>query len=364
MTSLARLAVDTGGRFTERTNDLTLGYARAQRDLGCTYSLGFYVDEGEEDRPQNVVIRVKREGLRAVHPAKYLFRSPETKRSSLLTAAWAAPEMFQTGVVRAHVFPLRPSSKDSWDGLLAVSFRVPLGNVAGEQAQRNFGAVLHRGAKMAHRFSRSIKLEPDGADVTSEPVITFLDRVDLKPGRYTMTAVMSDPHVVEPHAYKLELQVPEVPANELFLVGPVLGRAAGYNLVVMAGDEGEDDDKLGRSNSFEPLLIQQLEEPVDLITLTQACFIGSKRRQQKALSSFPSVNRRLLDTDGDALGELSPVDTALEADGAVHCQNLVDVLPTSTLPDGEYEFEARLPSDRGRDGTRSVRFAIRADSFR
>ena len=36
--------MDTGGRFTEATNDLGLAYSRAQRDLGCTYTLGFYVD--------------------------------------------------------------------------------------------------------------------------------------------------------------------------------------------------------------------------------------------------------------------------------------------------------------------------------
>jgi hypothetical protein len=44
LTSLDRLAADAGGRFSERTNDLSLGYARAQRDQACIYTIGFYDD--------------------------------------------------------------------------------------------------------------------------------------------------------------------------------------------------------------------------------------------------------------------------------------------------------------------------------
>jgi VWFA-related protein len=40
--ALARLASMTGGRLTRNTNDLTIGYARARRDLGCRYTVGFY----------------------------------------------------------------------------------------------------------------------------------------------------------------------------------------------------------------------------------------------------------------------------------------------------------------------------------
>jgi hypothetical protein len=39
---LHRLAVDTGGRITKNTNDLSLGIARAERDLACRYTIGVY----------------------------------------------------------------------------------------------------------------------------------------------------------------------------------------------------------------------------------------------------------------------------------------------------------------------------------
>ena len=99
--SLARLAVDTGGRYTEHTNDLTLGFARAQRDLACVYSIGFYDDNPLEDTVKNVSIRVRRRGLQAVHASKYIFRSRGAKLESRLRAAFLSPELYQNECTKA-----------------------------------------------------------------------------------------------------------------------------------------------------------------------------------------------------------------------------------------------------------------------
>ena len=69
---LSRLAVDTGGRETVNTNDLTLGAARAARDLGCRYTLGTYVRAGRKVSG-SVLVDVHRRGVRALHPAGYRF---------------------------------------------------------------------------------------------------------------------------------------------------------------------------------------------------------------------------------------------------------------------------------------------------
>jgi len=362
LVSLSRLANDSGGRFTELTNDYSLGYARAQRDLTCVYSLGFYVKAGKEDRVQNVSVRVRRPGLRAIHPTKYIFRSKSKKRESLLRAAWIAPEMFQSGVVRAHLWPLRPTSKKAWYALLAVSFTVPLAERSGEEVHREFGATLHNGSRPVHRLSRRIKLQPDSPDVHSEPYITFLEALRLKPGRYTLTAVLADPSEADPHATKVEIELPEVPKKELFLVGPILGRPAGPNLVVM-GKGFAGGSEIGSESSFEPLLIQQLSEPTDLVSLTQACFVGSKKRANKKRHSTVSISRSLQGEHGEIVGDLDPVSLTLEGYDEVHCQNLVDVIPGGSLPDGEYVFQARMRSGRGEPGAESdVRFAIGAAS--
>jgi len=127
----------------------------------------------------------------------------------MLRAAWVAPEMFQTGVMRAHLFPVRPRPP-KWEALLAVSFPVPLGETGGAQAEREFGAVLSAGSKMVYKFSRRITLQPNNPGVTSEPVITFLERVELRPGTYTLTAVLSDPSREEAHSATIEVEIPEI----------------------------------------------------------------------------------------------------------------------------------------------------------
>ncbi len=113
---------------------------------------------------------------------------------------------------------------------------------------------------------------------------------------------------------------------------------------------------MGSENSFLPLLVQQLDEPVDLISLTQACLVGSKKQgREKAMS----IGRSLRQSEGTALGELEPVELSLERKGGVQCRSLVDILLTASLPGGEYVFEAQLRSGRkGDDVLQNVRFAI------
>jgi hypothetical protein len=358
---LAQLAVDTGGRYTERTNDLMLGYARAQRDLACVYSLGIYV-ESIEDAPQGVSIRVRPSGLRAIHPAQYILRSDSKKKESLLRAAWIAPEMFQTGVVRAHLFPLKPASKKRWDGLLAIAFPVPLAQSGGKAVRRDFGAVLSRplgagGTKVIHRFNRRITLQPDSTETESKPTITFLQRVVIEPGRYEVAAVLNDPDVVTPHAASVEIAVPEIPRGDLFLVGPMLGRRSGPNLVVFGGGASPGFDELGEKNSFEPLLVQKLDRADDLIALTQACLVGSKSYRSKK-GNVASIDRSLAREGGSEVGALRPEQLALAGEGKLSCQHLVDVLPAESISGGEYVFRAVLHGGRGEEVEEAIRFAI------
>ena len=355
LVSLAQLATDTGGRYTERVNDLTLAYARAQRDAGCVYTLGVYVPEDQEDVVRDLAVRVARRGLHAIHPSKYVFRSPEKKRVSRLQAAWIAPDLYETGVVRAQAFPLRPLGKKAWEALLSVSFAIPLGERSGESAQRVFGAVLSDGSRVAHRFTRIVTLEPDRPDVDSTPTVTFVEPVKLKPGPYTLTAVLSDPEQEDPHATRVEITVPDVPRKELFLVEPILGRPAGAD-VVIRGTSNPTDDEIGDEGSFQPLLVAQLDRPEDLLALTQVCHVGKRKRAPKVSGA---IERVLLEARAGAVGKLEPVEIGFEEEGSIRCQNLLDVFPGSSMRNGEYVYEARLASESD-DGCepRTLRFAV------
>jgi hypothetical protein len=158
------------------------------------------------------------------------------------------------------------------------------------------------------------------------------------------------------------IELPEVPRKELFLVGPILGRPAGPNLVVQGhGLAGRQE--IGSESTFEPLLIQQLDDPADFVSLTQACYVGSKKGAQKRRHRSVSISRSLQGARGDSVGELEPVALSLEDFHVVHCQSLVDVIPGASLPDGEYVFQAQMQAERDGPGAESdVRFAVVSSS--
>ena len=330
---------------TDKTNDLGMSYALAQRAMSCVYSVGFYVDEYEQDDAQSVEIHVKRKGMRAIHPSKYILRSPAAQRESLLAAAWNAPEMFRTGVVRAHLFPLRPASKDEWEVLLAVRFPVPLEGAAGKASEREFGGVLRDGPRVAHRFNRKVTVRPLVETDDLEPAFTFVERLRLKPGDYELTVVMGGIESPQ-HADRIAVEVPEIPRKELLVAGPTLGRAVGDELVVYADGGDASGDRRAGAGSFAPLLVQYVDEPLDLIFLTDACLVGSAGAVRRAEQLAATVQRGLSAKDGAGLAPIQPVPLELQARGKVHCQSIVDVLPSPTLASGDFVFAAQVPADK------------------
>ena len=314
--------------------------------MSCVYSLGFYVDEYEEDEAQSVSIHVKRPGMRAIHPSKYILRSPEEQRESLLAAAWNAPEMFRTGVVRAHVFPLRPSAKDEWEMLLAVRFPVPIEGRVGQSSEREFGGVLRDGPRVVHRFNRKVTVRPLVETDDLEPAFTFVERVRLKPGEYELTVVMGAIDSSGQHADRIAVVVPEVPRKELLIAGPTLGRAVGDELVVYAEGNDASSDRRAGSDSFTPLLVQYVDEPLDLIFLTDTCLVGSAGAVRRVEQLATAVQRDLSGEDGAGLTSIRPVPLELKGQGKVRCQSIVDVLPSSTLASGDFVFAAQVAADK------------------
>jgi len=122
--------------------------------------------------------------------------------------------------------------------------------------------------------------------------------------------------------------------------------------VITGGDDGPSGDDVGDVNSFEPLLVQQLDAPVDLVALSEACVVGG-------YTPGASVQRALRRADGTTIGDLPVQGIRPEGSGRVRCEHLVDRLPARALEDGRYEFEAVLRSPDGEDGDRgSIRFYV------
>jgi hypothetical protein len=363
---LARLATETGGRLTYNTNDLSLGFARAQRDLGCQYTLGFYLSDKIKDTPRNLSIHVLRNGLRALHPDKYLFRSDSAKLESDLLAAFHAPDMFQTGYVSAYVFTLQPKSKQSWETLVAVSFPVTFDETSPESTL-DFGAVLRQDSKVIHTFNRRVSLRQKTGSGESERRFMFLEPVEMKPGTYELTVVMADAMSERrPEALRTNLDVPEITTRELMLVKPILGRPRDENIVVRGdgpskGREKIDSEELARHDivatrgSFEPMLVQRLEKVDDVLSRNKACLVARKA------ASAANIERIVTPEEGDAPFKLPSIPLELAKQGKVLCQNVFEILPKDRVDDGRYLFEATIDETPATSTAReSLRFAVTA----
>ena len=215
-----------------------------------------------------------------------------------------------------------------------------------------------KGPSVVHRFARTVTLTPDDPAVTSAPEITFLQRVRLTPGSYTLTTVLSEVEESDPHATRIQIDVPEILERRPFLVGPLLGRPSGSNIVVTGGGVEAGSDEISDPRGFQPLLVQQIEGSVDLVAFTQACVVADRRYFRRKARPTERIDREVRQASGGWTGEIDPIEIVLDGDDTVRCGNLVDVIPASGLPAGEYEFEAQLRPQKGDAPAETVRFSI------
>jgi hypothetical protein len=334
------MASVTGGRLVHNTNDPTVGYARARRDLGCHYTIGFYDRKPEEDRRHALRVKCLRAGVNLLYADRYTFPSVAERRKMAVEAAYMVPEMFEGGGMRAHVFTLQPKDAAHWDALVAVDFPVPMFHLKDATARRELGVVLQRGSEIAHTFERSITLQSTGSGVgTIERRITFLEPATVRPGQYVVTAVLSDALSDKTFTAAATLTVPEIPKREAFLSGPILGRLRGDDVIVYGNedDTGAPADRVGNRASFRPLLVDEVDRDRPLTALTYACVVKPRR------GAGPWVAARALLAESGSVAYTAP-DITFDRDGndVVQCRRLVDELPVSTLGLGRYTFRATL----------------------
>jgi VWFA-related protein len=393
---LRRLANETGGRMVAETNDVTLAYAKAHRDMGCVYTLGFYDQSTTLDKRRRVHVYVRKNHnrLRVMHPVSYVIRSTEKKRRSLVRTAAMAPGMFQDDGLVASLIPVGPASPSRWDSLVAVKVRPPsdmsaydigpagLGDAAaagwtpstealvdneppqapseegyppdddpldavdaGEGDWEVRAYVRNPKGTVVHSFKRRISSEREAWDRSGST--TLFDRVRLQPGAYTVSAVLSHVGAATPLATRVEMEVPPIPTDALFLVGPILGREADpvadaerprrerrgvddlYTLT-----EGDVDAR------FEPLVGARSGQGEPLSSLTRVCYVASEQASGRG-----SVVRRLATTDGEPARRFDPVELELDPEGKLACEDLVDGLPSDDLSPGDYRMTALIDAD-------------------
>jgi len=350
----------TGGELTRSSNDYTIGYARARRDLGCRYTVGFYDRNPEPDKQHQVRIETRRKGVHLLYAARYTFPSEKERRKLGLEAAYLVPRQFDGGGLRAHLFPMQPEDSKRWSAVLAVDFPVPVPDAA-DASTREFGAVLRRGSKVVHTFNRSITLQRHVGDSEGDaPRVTFVEPLVLPPGRYSLTAVLADPGGEKPFGAATELTVPPIPKHTAILAGPILGRRRGNDVVVYGGGDarGATGDRVGDRAAFRPLLIDDVDRDEPLAALTQVCILGPRAKDGPW-----SLSRRLDTADGVSAGTLADLTMNASPGSGVQCERLFDELPVPRLKPGSYTFRAVLAEVGGYPAPSSeatVPFAVMA----
>jgi VWFA-related protein len=350
---LRRLANETGGRMTSETNEIGLAYAKAHRDLGCTYTLGFYHPGPRLDHKRRLTVRVKdRRGLRVVYPEFYVVRSGEEKRKSLFRTAAMTPQMFESAEMDLDLFLLAPHSASRWRALLAAEVR-PGPDAFVEEGEEWVlkGLVRKPNGTVVRSFRKKVPMPGTDPATRETPALALFHELRLRPGRYLVSAVLSDPEAASPIAATRPAVVAEIPRGEPFLVGPILGRRS-----QTAGDEPEGRRRRDEPE-FEPLIVQEAEQGAPLDSLTVVCVVGSDDG-----ADVREIGRFLTSRQGGGPGRFDPVSISLPDEGEVRCREWVDRVETARLEPGRYELTVVAGTTERSAGRGTAEFTIVAPS--
>jgi len=347
--ALRRLANETGGRMTADTNELGMAYAKARRDSGCTYTLGFYDRRARLDDERRITIRLnEKEGRRIVYPEYYVLRSPEEKRKSLFRTAAMAPQVFESSELNTDLFVLAPHSAERWSGVLAVEVRLGPDTFIFEDEEWELRLLVRRpNGTILRSFTRKIPMPASDPAGGPKPVVTLFEELRVRPGEYLVTAVLSDPDGDRPLATTRPAIVSKIPRGKPFMIGPILG-----NRSETADETGARGARRGRPG-FAPLLVQETEKGDPLESLTVVCIVESELPVE-----LSALAREVTAWDGGDSLRFDPVSARFAGQGTLECHHQYDRVATDGLEPGRYELNATAETSEFIAGSGSVEFTV------
>jgi hypothetical protein len=186
----------------------------------------------------------------------------------------------------------------------------------------------------------------DLADPTP-PVITLFEEFRIRPGKYLVSVVLSDPDADTPLAATRSAVVSPIPLGKPFMIGPMLG--------TRPGAEPADPAAVPREPyEFEPLLEQQAERGESLDSLTVVCVV-----KPDGPVELRALAREVTSWEGDPRQRFAPVTATLAGDGnGLECHYQYDRLETARLDPGRYELNAVAETTDFVAGSGSVEFTV------
>ena len=339
--TLVRFANETGGRFQPNTNDLTLPYRRAQRDLACHYTIAARIDANERRDPAKLAVKLERKGLTLRGPETVQIFGDAEKRRSRAAAAYVDPGPYERPLVRAFAFPAVPVGTKRWDTLLAVSFPAPA-RAAGTDV--DLRAVVRKEHRIVEEFKRKVPIDASPAG-SAPSTVTILGNAKLTDGSHELTVVLADRAGEDIVAARTEFIVPQVPEDLFMLRGPVMGRVIPGGKFVRADKAAGArlGTALGEDEGFEPLLVQEVASTDEVLFYWSGCVAG-----RSPLPSDVIVERSVVAGSGETARRFDPIPLALEERGkGVACLDKLEVIPAGSLLAGDYRVEVTVLHPKG-----------------
>jgi VWFA-related protein len=343
--ALVRLANQSGGRMPYFTNDLSVPYRWAQRDLSCRYTLGAYLDNEQGKQRRKIRLSLKKPDMQLRHPEMIKLFTDEEKKELRERAAFIDPGPYEHPLVRAFAFPAYPSSATKWETLLSVSFPMP---VADGPSDVNVQAMIFRdGAKTGKKYENQFRVDPPEGGGDTRPV-TIVGDAQLKDGPHALNVVLSRPDGGEIVSAEVGFNVPQVLTDVLILRGPLLARVVPGGMLFQADPKNQSDDTrlerlIGSDGTFEPLLVHEINASEELLSYWNACVQGALH-----LTGDAEIKRRFTNEAGEIAHELPPIPLKLDSLGkALSCQDELEKLPANTLAPGEYKYDVTITYTNG-----------------
>jgi hypothetical protein len=342
--ALPRLANQSGGRMPFFSNDLSLPYRRAQRDLSCRYTVGAYTDPVAGREPQRFSLSTTRPGVSLRAPEMIQLFTDASKQQARVGAAYVDPGAFERPLVRALGFPAAPAGANKWETLLAVNFPAPVGPSGADIDVR---AILRRDNMRVDEYKRHIHVDPPAGGAQSRSV-TLLGDNKLQTGQYDLTVVLTDPKGEEIVAAQTDFTVPQVFEDLLTLRGPIMGRVVPGGLFLRANPKEQAENTrlgkmLGPGNGFEPLLVEEIGASDKLLFYWSACVYG-----KSPVGGDVVVSRSVRTSTGEKVHTFASVPLKLEDRGkGVSCQDMLESLPPKTLAPGDYHLDVVIAHPNG-----------------
>ncbi|MDX1390244.1 MAG: hypothetical protein R3344_13720, partial [Acidobacteriota bacterium] len=341
--SLARIANESGGRGTWGINDMTLAYARVQRDLACRYALGFYAEPAKRGT-RSIRVRLNHQGTTLRFPEMIKQWTDEERRESRLRAAFADPERFDEPLIRATVIPARARSASKWEAVAVVHFPLPLED---GDARVNVSATLSRGHLSLDKFQRKLELDASRANDAGDLPVTLVGSADLRPGSYNLAVALDRPGDSAVHTTSTSFVLPEIPETGLFVRGPILAKATEHGVLLRGGDKPDESDAelrrlMGDNASLEPLIVHRIDAGETLLAFWEACTID------KAMVAEGAMVYQKFVSGGDVVYEADPIPLELvgKKKGA-RCHGHGEKVPPGTLAPGRYRLMLSIDDASG-----------------